>query len=133
MNKDDVLIDLENFSHDKQVEGARQVFEKIQRTICKDDQSNCACVLIHLDKEVDSRASTYISGSPESTIPILNNALKIAISQGVKSDKMSRHFLFNGMRLILEADLDKLGLDEKRKTALEEAIMIIGAICITLK
>jgi len=133
MNKDDVLIDLENFSHDKQVEGARQVFEKIQRTICKDDQSNCACVLIHLDKEVDSRVSTYISGSPESTIPILNNALTVAISQGVKSDNTSRHFLFNGMRLILEADCDKLGLDEKRKTDLEQAIMIIGAICITLK
>ena len=133
MKKDDVLIDLENFSHDKQVEGARQVFEKIQRTICKDDQSNCACVLIHLDKEVDSRGSTYISGSPESTIPILNNALTVAISQGVKSDKKSRHFLFNGMRLILEADYDKLGLDEKRKTDLEQAIMIIGAICITLK
>ena len=133
MNKDDILIDLEHFSHDKQVEGARQVFEKIQRTICEDDHSNCACVLIHLDKEVDSRVSTYISGSPESTIPILNNALTVAISQGVKPDKKDRHFLFNGMKLILEADCDKLGLDEKRKTDLEQAIMIIGAVCITMK
>ena len=133
MNKDDILIDLEHFSHDKQVEGARHVFEKIQRTICGDDHSNCACVLIHLDKEEDSRVSTYISGSPESTIPILNNALTVAISQGVKPDKKDRHFLFNGMKLILEADCDKLGLDEKRKTDLEQAIMIIGAVCITMK
>ena len=55
MNKDDVLIDLEHFSQNQKMEGARQVFEKIQRTICKDDQSNCACVLIHLDQEMDSR------------------------------------------------------------------------------
>ena len=131
MNKDDILIDLEHFSHDKQVEGARQVFEKIQRTICKGDQSNCACVLIHLDKEVDSRASTYISGSPESTIPILNNALKIAISQGVKTDAKSKHFLLNGLRLLIEADVDKLGLDNDKKLALEKAIATIGIISIT--
>ena len=131
MNKDDVLIDLEHFSQNQKMEGARQVFEKIQRTICKDDQSNCACVLIHLDKEVDSRASTYISGSPESTIPILNNALKIAISQGVKTDAKSKHFLLNGLRLLLEADVDKLGLDNDKKLALEKAIATIGIISIT--
>ena len=131
MNKDDVLIDLENFSHDKQVEGARQVFEKIQRTICKGDQSNCACVLIHLDQEMDSRVSTFISGNPENTIRILNSALKVAISQGVKTDAKSKHFLLNGLRLLIEADVDKLGLDNDKKLALEKAIATIGIISIT--
>ena len=131
MNKDDVLIDLEHFSQNQKMEGARQVFEKIQRTICKDDQSNCACVLIHLDQEMDSRISTFISGNPENTIKILNNALKVAISQGVKTDAKSKHFLLNGFRLLLEADVDKLGLDNDKKLALEKAIATIGIISIT--
>lgn len=131
MNKDDVLIDLEHFSQNQKMEGARQVFEKIQRTICKDDQSNCACVLIHLDQEMDSRISTFISGNPENTIKILNNALKVAISQGVKTDAKSKHFLLNGLRLLLEADVDKLGLDNDKKLALEKAIATIGIISIT--
>ena len=131
MEKDEVLVDLENFSRDQKVEGARQVFSKIEHTICKDDQSNCACVLIHLDQEMDSRISTFISGNPENTIKILNNALKVAISQGVKTDAKSKHFLLNGFRLLLEADVDKLGLDNDKKLALEKAIATIGIISIT--
>lgn len=131
MNKDDVLIDLENFSHDKQVEGARQVFNKIEHTVRKDNSSKSACVMIHLDQEMDSRISTFISGNPENTIKILNNALKVAISQGVKTDAKSKHFLLNGLRLLLEADVDKLGLDNDKKLALEKAIATIGIISIT--
>lgn len=64
MENDEVLVDLENFSRDQQVEGARQVFNKIEHTVRKDNSSKSACVMIHLDQEMDSSISTFISGNP---------------------------------------------------------------------
>lgn len=131
MEKDEVLVDLENFSCDQKVEGARQVFEKIEHTVRKDNSSKSACVMIHLDQEMDSRVSTFISGNPENTIQVLNNALKVAISQGVKPEKKSRQLLFNAIRLLIEVDSDKLGLDKEKKLALEKSIATIGIFAIT--
>ena len=132
MKKDEVLVDLENFSSNQKVEGARQVFNKIEYTVRnKDISSKNACVMIHLDQNTGGRVSTFISGNPEVTVEVLINALKLSISRGVnKPEYKSKQLLLNALKLLLEADVDKLGLDNDKKLALEKAIATIGIISI---
>ena len=131
MEKDEVLINLENFTKNQQLEGARGVFKKIEQTISKGSKSESACVLIHVDQEISSRISTFLSGSPKTATQAINHTLCIAISQGAKPGRESREYLLNAAKLLIRVDADKLGLDSEKKSALESALATIVALSIT--
>lgn len=114
MEKDEVLINLENFTKNQQLEGARGVFKEIEQTISKDSKSESACVLIHVDQEMSNRISTFLSGSPKAATQAINHTLCIAISQGAKPGRESREYLLNAAKLLIRVDADKLGLDSKK-------------------
>ncbi len=131
MEKDEVLINLENLTKNQQLEGARGVFKKIEQTISKDSKSESACVLIHVDQEMSNRISTFLSGSPKTATQAINHTLCIAISQGAKPGRESREYLLNAAKLLIRVNADKLGLDSEKKSALESALATIVAFSIT--
>lgn len=131
MKKDKVLIDLENFSHDKQVEGARSVFQKIEQTIRKDNHERCACVAAHLDSEDSSKTSVFMCGNPKMTHALLTEALVTAITNGVVAGAQNKVILLNALKLLSRVDVEQLHLDDSKKLTLQKAIANIGVIAFT--
>jgi len=131
MKKDKVLIDLENFSHDKQVEGARSVFQKIEQTIRKDNHERCACVAAHLDSEDSPKTSFFMCGNPKMTHALLTEALVTAITNGVVAGAQNKVILLNALKLLSRVDVEQLHLDDSKKLTLQKAIANIGVIAFT--
>ena len=131
MKKDEVLIDLENFSHDKQVEGARSVFQKIEQTIRKGNHERCACIVAHLDTEDSPKNSVFMCGNPKMTHALLVEALVTAITNGVVAGAQNKVILLNALKLLSRVDVEQLHLDDSKKLTLQKAIANIGVIAFT--
>ena len=131
MKKDEVIIDLENFSHDKQVEGARSVFQKIERTVRKDDHERSACIVAHLDTEDSPKNSVFMCGNPKMTHALLVEALFTAITEGVVAGAQNKVILLNALKLLSRVDVEQLHLDDSKKLTLQKAIANIGVIAFT--
>lgn len=132
MKKDEVIIDLDNFSHDKQVEGARSVFQKIERTVRKGNHERSACIVAHLDSEDSPKNSVFVCGNPKMTQSLLIEALVTVITEGVVAGAQSKVILMNALKLLIRVDVDQLQLDDSKKLTLQKAIANIGIIAITL-
>lgn len=133
MEKDEVVIDMQNFPDKERLMGVKPILNRIEQTIAQnnEDVTNCACIAIHVDPAVNgSEVSTFMYGSPKMNQQLLCKAVCIAIKQSAKPGKEGALILLNAMRLFKEVDVEKLNLDRDQKLALSKAFATIGIIAL---
>ena len=132
MDKNETLINLENFASSKKLDAVKPIFEGIEKTILSSDENDrFAIVVAHVDKKQSNYSKTFMAGNGNDTVNLLNNLLVTTIKQTISSkSKIDDALLEHAVRILCEIKADNLNVNQNTKIEFINMVIKLSAIAL---
>ena len=128
MDKNETLINLENFASSKKLDAVKPIFESIEKTILSSDENDrFAIVVAHVDKKQSNYSNAFLAGGGKDSVNLLNNLLIRTIKQ-FPQKAIDDVLLAQAVSILCEIKADNLNVNKDTKIEFINMVIKFGAM-----